>query len=133
MKKFLTLVIVVAMFIMPLSLPASASTVDITASETAVQPRLKKDVTISLGNSWETIHKENNWIDADLTVSNYTTSVYDVDIRIVSTDQKKILKESRTIESGRSTTFYGLKSGGYIIQGRASDGVDREYTLSLED
>ena len=60
MKKFLTLVIVVAMFIMPLSLPASASTVDITASETAVQPKLKKNVTISLGNSWETIHKENN-------------------------------------------------------------------------
>lgn len=133
MKKFLTLVIVVAMLIMPLSLPASASTVDVTASETTVQPRLNKKVTLSLGNSWETIHKENNWFDANLTVTNNTTSVYNVDIRIVSTDEEEILKDSQTIESGRSKTFYGLKAGGYIIQGRATDGVDREYTLTLVD
>lgn len=133
MKKFLTLVIVVAMLIMPLSLPASASTVDVTASEAAVQPRLYKKVTISLGNSWETIHTENNWLDANLTVTNHTTSVYDVDIRIIETDETTIMKDSQTIQSGKSKTFYSLKSGGYIIQGRATDGVDREYTLTLED
>lgn len=96
MKKFLTLVIVVAMLIMPLSLPASASTVDVTASEAAVQPRLYKKVTISLGNSWETIHTENNWLDANLTVTNHTTSVYDVDIRIIETDETTIMKDSQT-------------------------------------
>lgn len=133
MKKFLTLVIVVAMFIMPLSLPASASTVNITESETAVQPRLNEEVTLTLGDIWVDVYTENNWLNADLTVSNHTTSAYDVDIRIVSKDHKKTLKGSQTIESGSSATFYNIPSGGYIIQGRATDGIGREYTLPLED
>lgn len=133
MKKFLTLFVVLAMLVVPMSIPVSAATMDDAEPEASVQPRLNTSVTVALGNTWTDIYLENNWFKATLTVFNHTTSIYDVDIRVVSTDHKSTLKSSQTIESGSSKTFYSIPSGGYIIQGKSTDGVPHEYTLSLED
>ena len=72
------------------------------AAEEAGQPRLNKKVTIALENTWTDIHVENNWLTADLTVANHTTSSYDVQIRIVSSDHKSTLRDIETIASGSS-------------------------------
>lgn len=103
------------------------------AAEEAGQPRLNKKVTIALENTWTDIHVENNWLTADLTVANHTTSSYDVQIRIVSSDHKSTLCDSETIASGSSGKFSNLSAGGYIIQGKSADDVTHEYTLTLSD
>ena len=133
MKKFLTLFVVLAMLIVSMSIPVSAATMEDAEPEASVQPRLNTTVTVALGNTWTDIYVENNWFKDTLNVFNHTTSIYDVDIRIISTDHKSTLKGSQTIESGSSGTFYSIPSGGYIIQGKATDGIPHEYTLSLED
>ena len=133
MKKFLALFIAAIMLIMPLSITAFAATTNTIEAEAAVQPRLKKTVTIALGNTWTDIHVENNWLTANLTVANHTTSSYAVQIRIVSSDYVSILRESKEIASGRSGEFSNLSSGGYIIQGKSADDATHEYTLTLSD
>lgn len=133
MKKLLAFFLAAVMIIVPMSISVSATTVDTTESESNIQPRLNKSVTVQLGNAWTVIYQENNWLTADLTVTNSATSYYDVDIRIVSKDGTTILKDGKTIESGKSVTFSSIKSGGYIIEGKSADDVVHEYTLKLSD
>lgn len=133
MKKFLTLFIVAILLIIPVSITACVATTNTIEVEETVQPRVKKTVTIALENTWTDIHVENNWLTADLTVANHTTSSYDVQIRIVSSDHKSTLRDSETIASGSSGKFSNLSAGGYIIQGKSADDVTHEYTLTLSD
>lgn len=133
MKKLLTLILCFALCL-SITLPASATTVDTNEKTTAsVEPRLRKDVTATLGNAWATVWTESNWLEADLEVTNNNSSAYDVKVQIVDSNNSKIIKEAKTIAPGKTVTFYNIPSGGYIIQGMSADGVAREYTLHLED
>lgn len=134
MKRIITLFLVTALLMLPLSVTASASTVDSPKdASSTVEPRLYKKVTVNLGNSWADIHNESNLFSADLLVENFATSGYDVMVRIVSRDHATVIASEKTIASGKSSTFYNLPSGGYIIQAKSYDDVSREYTLRLSD
>lgn len=133
MKKLLSLILCLALCL-SITLPASAAVVDTTVEATAsVEPRLNKTVTKTLGNSWTDVWDENNWLTADLTVTNSYTSAYSVIVQIVDPDTGKIIADEQTISCGKSHTFYDLPAGGYTIQAKSVDGVVREYTLYLAD
>lgn len=134
MKRIITLFLVTALLVLPLSVTASATTVDsVEAPSSTVEPRLNKTITVNLGSSWTDIHDEINWLNADLLVENSVTSGYDLKVRIVSRDHMNIIASEKTVSSGETTTFYGLSSGGYIIQAKSFDDVQREYTLRVSD
>lgn len=84
-------------------------------------------------NAWVDVKVENNWLAANLTVTNHTTSAHKADVRVVSTDYKTIIVATKTIDAGSSKSFGRIPSGGYIIQAKSSDNVEREYTLSFKD
>lgn len=144
MKRLIALLLVVVLSVVPLSISVSAAEVDVTdenvveldvtGPETAsVQPRLNGTRTLTLGNAWVDVKVENNWLDATLTVTNHTTSAYKADVRVVSTDYQQIIVAAKSIDAGSSASFGTIPHGGYIIQAKSSDDVEREYTLSFHD
>lgn len=141
MKKLISLCLAVIMIfgILPVSAfaaEATAPTGEFGTYESAArnsQMRLSIKKTLALGNTWTDVKVESNLLDANLTVTNHTTSVYAVKVRIISKDYTTIIKDAKTINAGHSASFSKIPSGGYIIQARSGDDVEREYTLSCKD
>lgn len=126
MKRLIALLLVLLISVLSLSLTACAA-VD------AVKDLKNESVpsqTLSLKDTWIDVWVEGNWQAADLTVTNYYTSAYDVKVRIVSIDYSEIIASEETIPSGYSATFSSVPSGNFIIQAKSADDVLREYTLS---
>lgn len=134
MKKLLSLLLAMCLLMSTFAFTVSAEEPnENTVAKTNVQPRLKGETTLSVGNAWTDVKKDHNILHEDVTVTNNATSVYDVYIRIVDYKGATVLKSSQTIKSGESYTFYNVRAGGYIIQAKAADGVAHEYTISYKD
>lgn len=92
----------------------------------------KSKVTLTLGDNWVSVAVENNTRAASLHVSNYTTSAYTAQVRVVSRDHADILAAAKSIEAGYSADLGPIPAGGYVLQARSADGVKRSYTLGYE-
>lgn len=134
MKRFIALLLVATLFVLPLSIPASAAEVDMTVAKTAsVQPRLNETITLSLGSAWTAVKNESNWFVANLTVTNTANSSQTVMIRIVSTSSGEVISGPVSIEPGSSAHFSRIPGGGYIIQGKSPDEDAHTYEIKMED
>lgn len=132
MKRFITLLLVAVLFVMPLNITASAAEVS-EAQAASVQPRLNEIITRSLGNAWTTFWDEDNLFIANLDVTNTGNSSYSVKIRIVSKETGLVISDEKTLKPGEYAHFSGIPGGGYYIQGKSLDGNPHTYEFKLED
>lgn len=124
MKRILTLLLLAAVSVSILS-SCAGTEATIAASSS------KK--TLALGSNWKDVGVLTNDASTDITVTNFATSGYDVTVRILSEDGTALRVSEKTIPSGYSETFPSVPAGSCTIQAKASDGIQREYTLSYGD
>lgn len=134
MKRLFALILCL-IFSLSLAIPTYATEVDVNAPQsTAVQPRLRGTVTLSLGNAWTTFATDNNWFEATVTIINDASNVYAILVRVVDEDGLIIVGPQR-IEAGESGQLGPIDaySGKYKLQAKSTADSPSGFTLSYND